>query len=469
MPWLSGFRSGAFRFAFLLALAFAASAALLLSVVERSISQYAVAATDGGLRSEAAILQAEDREGGRSKLLESIALHRRAGGDEAFRYQVMDGAGRLLVNDLGRRAAKLGWGDVSVRDDPQETGADAEVLKSLGVSLPDGGVLVVATDTYDIQELRTRLDRFTIMAGVGITLFALIGGYFIGGLFMRRLDRVNDAIGRVMAGNVAERLPTIGISREFDLLSSNLNAMLDRIGALMDGLRQVTTDIAHDLRTPLSRLRQQLEATREAHDAECYEASIDSAIEQTDEILAIFRALLRIGTLEGGDGRQYFATLDLSELIGRVIAAHQPVAEDEGKLLIAEHEAGVMIVGDGELLAQMMTNLVDNAIRHTPTGSRIVSKLERVDSDIVVTISDDGPGIPTEERANVLTRFYRLDRSRNLPGSGLGMSLAAAIAALHYARLELLDNCPGLRIRLTFPRPPKASDLPVGQLASAAD
>ena len=152
-----------------------------------------------------------------------------------------------------------------------------------------------------------------------------------------------------------------------------------------------------------------------------------------------------------------------------MVAAHQPVAEDEGKLLLAEHEAGFMIVGDGELLAQMMTNLIDNAIRHTPTGSRIVSKLERVDGNIVATISDDGPGIPVEERANVLTRFYRLDRSRNLPGSGLGMSLAAAIAALHSARLELLDNCPGLRLRLTFPRPRKASDLPVGQLAFPAD
>jgi len=463
MPWLSGFRSGAFRFALLLALAFAASAAFLLIVVERSISQYAAAATDGGLRSEAAILQGEDREGGRSNLLRAIALHRRAGGEEAFRYQLTDSTGHLLVNDMGTNAARIGWGSVAVRDDPQEPGANVETLKSLGVFLPDGGVLVVATDTYDIQELRSRLDRFTVMAGVGITLFALIGGYLLGALFMRRLDRVNDAIGRVMAGNVAERLPRIGISREFDLLSSNLNAMLDRIGALMDGLRQVTTDIAHDLRTPLSRLRQQLEATREARDAERYEMSIESAIEQTDEILAIFRALLRIGTLEGGDGRQYFATLDLSDLLGRVTTAHQPVAEDEGKLLIADHEAGLLVDGDAELLAQMMTNLIDNAIRHTPAGSRIVSKLERMDDRIVASISDDGPGIPAEERANVLTRFYRLDRSRNLPGAGLGMSLAAAIAALHRARLELLDNCPGLRVRLTFSRSALTLGRPVSQ------
>jgi signal transduction histidine kinase len=469
MRWLSGFRSGAFRFALLLAVAFAASAALLLIVVERSVSQYAVAATDGGLKNEAAILQGEDSEGGRTNLLKAIDRHRRTGGEEAFRYQVMDGTGHLLVNDFGDSAVKIGWGSVSVRDDTADARAEPEILKSLGVPLADGGVLVVATDTYDIQELRYRLDRFTILAGIGITLFALVGGYLTGSLFMRRLDRVNDAIGRIMAGNVAERLPTIGISREFDLLSSNLNAMLDRIGALMDGLRQVTTDIAHDLRTPLTRLRQQLEATREAGDAGCYETGIDSAISQTDQILEIFRALLRIGTLEGGDGRQYFTTLDLSEVMSRVVEAHQPVAEDEGKALMSEHSAGLLVDGDAELLAQMMTNLIDNAIRHTPDGSRIVCELERIEGRIVASISDDGPGIPAEERAKVLTRFYRLDRSRNMPGVGLGMSLAAAITALHNARFELHDNGPGLRIRLTFPESIPAPTLTPSPKVDRAD
>ncbi|WP_010186754.1 sensor histidine kinase [Sphingomonas sp. PAMC 26605] len=448
MAWLSGFRSGAFRFACLLALAFAAGSALVLSVVERSIAHYAVDATEGGLTSEAAILAGEDREGGRPSLLGAIARHRRASGAEAFRYQVIDRAGRLLVDDIGAPTVRLGWGQVAVHDDPQDPAA--ETLKSLGVALPGGGTLVVATDTYDIQELRRGLDRFLVVAGAAITGLALLGGYTIGALFMRRLDRVNAAIGRVMAGNTAERLPPIGISREFDQLSTNLNAMLDRIDALMDGLRQVTTDIAHDLRTPLGRLRQQLEQTRDARDPARIEAGIDTAIAQTDEVLAIFRALLRIGTLEGGDGRQYFATLDLSELVGRVIAAYQPVAEDAGKSLVAEHADGLLVEGDAELLAQMMTNLIDNAIRHTPRGSTIVSRLERIDGAIVASVSDDGPGIPPHERDAVLTRFYRLDRSRNLPGAGLGMALAAAIAALHHVRLDLLDNRPGLRVRLAF-------------------
>lgn len=451
MAWLSGFRSGAFRFACLLALAFAAGASVLLVVVERSIADYAVAATNGGLKSEAAILRGEDREGGRAALLEAIALHRRAGGAEAFRYQLIDPAGRVRVDDIGTRATGRGWGEVAVVDDPQDPDAHAEILKSLAVPLTDGSTLVVATDTYDIQELRGALDRFTLLAGLTITLLALVGGYVIGDLFMRRLDRVNGAIGQVIAGNTAVRLPTIGISREFVQLSSNLNAMLERIGALVDGLRQVTTDIAHDLRTPLGRLRQQLEETRDLRDPAQFAARIDEAIAQTDEVLAIFRALLRIGTLEGGDGRQYFATIDLSEVVDRVVVAYQPVAEDDGKVLRAEHHAGLLVDGDAELLAQMITNLIDNAIRHTPAGSVIVSTLERSERGIVASISDNGPGIPQGERGNVLTRFYRLDRSRNLPGAGLGMSLAAAIAALHAVRLDLLDNRPGLCVRLTFP------------------
>ena len=454
MKWLNGFRSGAFRFALFLATAFAFSAALLLLVVEHSVSHYAAEATEGGLKTEAVILQAEDRAGGQRNLRDAIDLHRRAGGEEGFRYRFVDRAGHVLVNDLGRSPAKLGWGTVAVRYGMAGPNTGQEVYKSLGVPTADGGILIVATDTYDIQELRKKLDRFTIFAGIGISLVALIGGYVTGGLFIRRLDRVNEAIGRVRAGHVSERLPMIGISREFNLLSANLNAMLDQIGALLNGLQQVTTDIAHDLRTPLTRLRQHLEATRESGSVERYQAGIDSALIQTDEILGIFRALLRIGTLEGGEGAQHFTVVDLSEIVDRVVMAHQPVAEDDGKIMLSRVEPRLRVHGDGELISQMIVNLIDNAIRHTPHGSRIACTLAQIDNAAVISIADDGPGIPAEEHAKVLTRFYRLDRSRNQPGAGLGMSMVAAIAALHRVEMQLLDNSPGLCIRLIFPIPP---------------
>jgi signal transduction histidine kinase len=437
----------------LFAAVFAAGSLLLLAVVERSISAYALEATAGSLQSEVAILAGEDREAGRAELIKAIDRHRRAGREQAFRYLLIDAGGKPLTHDLDLKAAKLGWGTVAFagKHAGSSEEGDDEVLKSLGTRLDDGSLLVVATDTYDVQTLRRGLDRFTIWCGIGITLFALIGGYLVGGLFMRRLERVNAAVDRIMAGNFAERLPTIGISPEFDLLSANLNRMLDRIGALMEGLRQVSTDIAHDLRTPLSRLRQHLEEIREDSSIARYEAGVEAAIVQTDEILTIFRALLRIGALEGGVGRQRFSTVDLSEVLGRVHLAYEPVAEDQGKILTADHEPGILVQGDGELIAQMFTNLIENALAHTPPGTRIVSCLAVHQGEIIASVADDGPGIPAGERQNVLTRFYRLDRSRHMPGAGLGLALVAVIASLHDIALSLDDNDPGLRVTLRFP------------------
>jgi len=453
MRWTRIFGSGAFRFSLLLALVFATGSLVLLITVERSIAAYALEATEGTLRSEVLVLAGEDRDGGRADLMKAIAHHRRAGGEEAFRYRVVDQAGHVLTNDLGDAPIRLGWGSVLVSDDPGNAASDSiETLRSLGTRLHDGSQLYVATDIYDVQELRRRLDWFTIWWGVGITLFALAGGYLVGRLFMQRLGRVNDAVGRVMAGNLTERLPTIGISAEFDLLSTNLNRMLDRIGALMEGLRQVSNDIAHDLRTPLTRLRQHLESTHGSQSIERYEAGIEMAIVQADEILGIFRTLLRIGSLEGGVGRQYFGVVDLSEVMDRVFEAHQPVAEDEGKMLIAEHAPGIEVTGDAEMLAQLFTNLIDNTLRHTPQGTRIVSRLVSDHGHPVASIADDGPGIPASERSNVLTRFYRLDASRHSSGSGLGLAMVASIASLHDAALELGDNHPGLIVTLRFPR-----------------
>jgi signal transduction histidine kinase len=447
------FRSGAFRFALLLAVVFAVGSLLLLWTVESSISRYAQEAIAGSLQSEAAILSSEDREGSRKDLLTAIQRHRHSAREQQFLYLLKDVSGKILVNDLGKGRVGPGWGTVSIADD--ESGSDrengAEQLKSLGTRLSDGSLLVIATDAFDVQQLRHRLNLFTIWGGIGISLFALVGGYLVGGLFMRRLDRVNESVSRIMAGNLAERLPTIGMSQEFDLLSANLNRMLDRIGALMEGMRQVSTDIAHDLRTPLSRLRQHLEATRESASIESYDAGVELAIAQADNILTIFRALLRIGSLEGGIGRQRFAVVDLSEIMNRVYLAYHPVAEDQGKMLVADHMPEIWVQGDGELLAQMFTNLVDNALGHTPPGTQIASSLSLVNGQVVVSISDNGPGIPAGERSNVLGRFYRLDRSRNLPGSGLGLALVAAIASLHEIRLSLEDNAPGLRVKLEFP------------------
>jgi len=453
---LSSFNSGAFRFALLIAGMFALGSIVLLGVVEQSIRSYAAEATIAGLKSETSILTEDEPEGGEAELIETINRRQKSRYEQPFQYLLMDARGHRLAGELPSGAGKVGWSKVAFVDDkaPQGEPADPEIFQTLGTRLADGSILVVATDTFDVQKLRHRLASFTVWSGVGITLLALIGGYLIGFVFLRRLERVNAAVARIMAGSLSERLPTIGMSPEFDRLSHNLNAMLDRIAGLMEGLRQVSMDIAHDLRTPLTRLQQRLESMRASGSVAAYETGTDAALAQIEEIHVIFRALLRIGLIEGGERRQELNPVDLSELVERVTQAYQPVMEDAGRPFTVRIKPSQCALGDGGLLAQLLTNLIDNALVHTPQGSAIDVSLFRDDRRPLITVADHGPGVPSDKRQKILTRFYRLDQSRHTPGAGLGLALVSAIASLHHAELLIEDNGPGLRVRLRFPEPP---------------
>ena len=453
MTRLSSLNSGAFRFALLIAGMFALGSMVLLGVVEHSIRAYAAEATVVGLRSEMAMLTEDWPDGGRAELVDAIEHRQRASYEEPFPIP----AGRPARSPCrgppaDRGAAHPGWGKVAFVDDTavESDQAVPEMLQTLGTRLSDGSTLVVATDTFDVQTLRRRLAAYTVWSSIGVTLLALVGGYLIGILFLRRLGRVNDAVARIMSGDLSERLPGIGMSPEFDHLSRNLNAMLDRIAALMEGLRQVSTNIAHDLRTPLTRLQQRLEAIRDSGSTAAYEAGIESALAQIEQIHAIFRALLRIGLLEASERGRALGPVDLSELVGRVAAAYSPAAEDGGRPLMVTVAQGVSVAGDPELLGQLITNLIDNALVHTPIGTAIEASLIVVGGQPRVVIADEGPGVPADQRGRILERFYRLDTSRHTPGAGLGLALVTAIAALHGAELVIEDNGPGLRVELRF-------------------
>jgi len=232
----------------------------------------------------------------------------------------------------------------------------------------------------------------------------------------------------------------------------NLNEMLDRIQLLMDGLRQVSNDIAHDLRTPLTRLRQKLDMARtKATTVADYEVAVEKAIAETDEILDTFGALLRIAEIEAGTRRAAFAAIDLSNVLQTIVETYTAVAEDQQHVLLSHIADGLTVKGDRQLLTQMIANVVENALRHTPAGTRIEIELTGPPAAPVCTISDDGQGIPESERRKVLQRFYRLDSSRATPGSGLGLSLVAAVAELHRITVEIDDNEPGLRLIFRFP------------------
>ena len=329
-----------------------------------------------------------------------------------------------------------------------------------GVLLTDGSFVMVADDVGRLENAKQAIRTAFVVAGGISMLLAILGGFLLSRGFLRRIDAINRTAAQIMGGSLAARIPARPHGDEIDSLAANLNAMLDRIQSLMENLQQVSSDIAHDLRTPLARLRQNLEAARTtASTIEDYRNSTDAAIAETEGLLGTFSALLRIAQVESGSRKAGFARVDMSELFDFVATTFQPVAEDKGYRLLSQIEPGAVITGDRGLLLQLATNLVENAIRHTPPGSTIELSLRRERGQVMAIVSDDGPGIPPEEREKVFRRFYRREASRTTPGSGLGLALVAAIANLHNAKISLSDNGPGLVVQLRFPaavREPRA-------------
>ncbi len=329
--------------------------------------------------------------------------------------------------------------------------ADGRDLRLLGAGLPGGLQLVVGADLAPVRRAAAALTGALPVAGALAAAAALLLGWIAARRLERRLAVVSAAAADVVAGNLSRRLPLAGRGDEFDRLAAAVNAMLVRIETLVDGLQMTTTSIAHDLRSPLFRLRQQLEAAvarpREpAADA----ATLDAGLAELDGVLATFSALLRIARAEAGLKGGGFAGLDLSALVQDLAETYAAVAEEAGQALHAEIAAGVHVEGDAALLRQALANLVENALTHGGPGVACSIRLGGGDT-VVLEVSDNGPGIPAGERARVLERFYRLDRSRNTPGTGLGLALVAAVAKLHGAALSLDDAVPGLRVTLAFP------------------
>jgi len=443
----SPFRSGAFRFALVFAGVFAIAAFLILGMVRHQIGRYAHEAMAGTLQTETATLLAGDR----GSLVAEINRRMKAAPGGTFHYLLVDASGTPLIGTIPVAAARAGWGQVRMREHPP-TPTDPEFperLVTLGTRLADGSLLVIATDGYDVDKLGGHMIRFTILWAVAITLIALIGGWMAGRVFLKRIGAANVAIEHIMAGRTEQRLPMIGLAPELDDLARNLNRMLDRIDGLMEGLRQVSTDVAHDLRTPLTRLRQMLDAARDAHSRDEVEAGIDTALAQADHLLATFRAILRLAQIEGGGRRAPFEPVELGNLLRTLIETYEPVAIDAGHRLTASTSDAV-VLGDGELLAQLFANLIENAILHTPAGTHVTIDVDRSPSEITIFVTDNGPGVTEAERERITRRFYQVDPSRSRGSSGLGLSIASAIITLHGARMAISDAVPGLRVAVTF-------------------
>ena len=359
------------------------------------------------------------------------------------------------VNTLDMQRPSPGWSNqIKIDDESVETINIRVITISLGpdVTLSVGKDLSNITDTENAI-----LNAFTWVAVVTIVL-ALAGGLFISSRFLARVDGMAQAAEQIIDGNLEHRLPSLKTGDELDFLAQTLNRMLDRINELMESLKQVSSDIAHDLRTPLSRLRQSLEAAViVSRPAEELRSAINNAIEETDSILATFGALLRIAQIEAGTRRRGFAPFNFSVLVADVAEAFGPSIQDDGKFLKTLVEEEVTLVGDRELLTQVLANLLENSIRHTSAGTAIEVKLVSTPDEVHLIVADNGPGVPAQLREKLFDRFYRPEASRTTPGSGLGLSLVKAIANLHNARISLRDNRPGLLFEFQFPKAREAN------------
>jgi signal transduction histidine kinase len=288
--------------------------------------------------------------------------------------------------------------------------------------------------------------------GLVATIFvSLLSGAFISLAMLARVEALSNVSREIVNGDLARRIPLRGSNDEFDHLAVSLNTMFDRIQNLMDGLRQISTEIAHDLRTPLTRLRQRIEAAfRKADDVASLRTALQATLKDVDSILDTFSALLRIAQLEASERRAKFSDVDLTDLLRTTVELYAPMAEEKEQSIIEKIDTGLTIRGDRELLLQLFANVLENAVRYSPECGLIQIVGRRMGNGTVVAVCDNGPGIPEEMRTRVFQRFFRLEPSRTTPGSGLGLSLVKAIASLHNISIELLSNEPGLIVQVRF-------------------
>jgi signal transduction histidine kinase len=456
------FRTTAFKLTLVYLTVFALFAAFLLGYFAWNTRRLITDQITQTVDTEIADLTDELRQSGIRRLV--FAIDARSTRPSSNLYLLTTSAGEGLAGNVGSLASgildKPGWSEtVYRRIDDTDTSEHYALVRIL--QLPGGFRLLVGRDL----EERERIRDIVIAAGrwsiAVVVVLGLAGGFFVTRRVLKRVDAMTGTTQTIMHGDLSGRLPIAGTNDELDRLAGNLNAMLDRIEALMRGLKEVSDNIAHDLKTPLTRMRNRCEeALRTAEDESQYRAALQNAIEESDALIRTFNALLLIARAESGQARDGMSEFDAAEIARGVGELYEPLADEKGLVLKIDAPAAAPVRGNRELVSQALANLVDNAIKYAaPNGapvngaqSEIVVKAIGEGDRILLTVSDPGPGIPEADRSRVVDRFVRLEQSRSLPGSGLGLSLAQAVAHLHGGELRLEDNHPGLRSVIALPR-----------------
>jgi signal transduction histidine kinase len=446
------FRSAGFRFGAIYALLLAISATALAVFLWWATAGLLDRQTEAAINADAQGLAERWTDGGLPALVVTI--------EDRLAQNIDDDAIYLLVDaNMKRVAGNLATWPPSVT----EAGSLYELpvaragMKSLAnvqcYNLAGGFHLLIGRDVQVRAQLRKMLTDALLWAVGVVILMATVGALVIRNLFRRTLANVSATATAIAGGDFAQRVKLSGRGDEFDQVAEVINDMLDRIGRLMDGVRQVSNAIAHDLRTPITRARTRLEdAAIHAETSDDLRAAIERATMDLDGIVAVFQALLRIAEIEAGSRRSSFARVDLAPLLAEVADLYGAVAEDRGIILSFQAPETVPAYGDKAMIQQAIANLVDNALKFSPEGG-VVRLSAAVSSMVFVSVSDQGPGIALDEREKATDRFYRGESARSTPGSGLGLSLVLAVARLHGGELRLEDNRPGLRAVLALPLP----------------
>jgi len=414
------------------------------------------------VNSEIRGLREQYEQGGIRRLVIVVDVRSRRPGSSL--YLVTTPTGEGLAGNVGSLEPGVldhpGWLETSYRriDAPEE--AEHRALVQV-VQLPDGFHLLVGRDLEERERLYGIISNAGRWSFALVVILGLAGGFFVSRRVLNRIDAMTETAHTIMAGDLTGRLPVAGTGDELDRLADNVNAMLERIEALMRGLKEVSDNIAHDLKTPLTRLRNRCEqALRGAKGEADYRAALESTIAESDELIRTFDALLMIARAESGHARDNMTEFDAAEIARDVGELYEPLADEKGLALTVDAPAAAPVRGNRELVSQALANLVDNAIKyagpkHTETNkapAEIVVKAGADGDRITLSVADHGPGIPDADRDRVVERFVRLEQSRSEPGSGLGLSLADAVARLHGGELKLEDNHPGLKSTIALPR-----------------
>jgi signal transduction histidine kinase len=397
---------------------------------------------DHRIRVESATLVGERQDRGPAALAATVRQRAAAREDGSLDYALLDASGRPVAGSMTVLSpVRLGYEELL----RFRRGAYEGVGQAWVTSLPEGALIVVA-DRRTLDEIDTTLGGLFSIAFALMLLLGVGAAAFVGWMTARRLARVSATAKAIIDGDLARRVPTDGSGSEFDRLATTLNLMLDRIGVLMDNLRQVSTDVAHDLRTPLTRLHAQLDrAAGGDPDA------ITAARDQAGELLEIFAALLRIAEIEGLAERLRPTPVDLTILLNEMVETYRPDIEEEGRRMVATIEPGLALIGDRRLIAQAISNLIENGLRHSPAGATITVTGEQRAGRILMTVGDNGPGVTAADSARLFQRFARAEVSRTTPGHGLGLALVRAVATAHNGHAKLLSE-PGFVVRLSLPR-----------------